>query len=137
MALAVFIEAIFVVMGKPYTAIRQCPLAMDKWVEMVAVPIQTMLGLIHDTNERTVAIPGPYVCELHDLIDRTWHKNCQSFTVREVRQLVGKLGHLAEGAPWDFHLLTRLYTSIAYALAKNKQLLLESSQEFRNIVQSL
>ena len=52
-------------------------------------------------------------------------------------QLVGKLGHLAKGAPWIFHLLTHLYASIAYALAKNKQLLLELSREFREIVHSL
>ena len=74
MALAALIEAIFVIMGKTDTAIRQCPLAMDKWVEMVAGPIQTMLGLVHDTNELTVAIPGPCVCELHNLIDKTWQK---------------------------------------------------------------
>ena len=55
----------------------------------------------------------------------------------EAQQLTGKLGHLAEGAPWAFHLLTHLYASIAYALAKNKQLLLESSREFRDIVHSL
>ena len=55
----------------------------------------------------------------------------------EAQQLTGKLGHLAEGAPWAFHLLTHLYASIAYALAENKQLLLESSQNFHDVVQSL
>ena len=60
MALTALIEAIFVIMGNPDTAIRQCPLAMDKWVDMVAGPIQTMLGLVINTNELTVKIPGPY-----------------------------------------------------------------------------
>ena len=50
MALAALIEAIFVVMGEPNTAIQKCPLAQDKWVEMVAGPVQTSLGLILDTN---------------------------------------------------------------------------------------
>ena len=59
MALAALIEAIFVIMGKPDAAIRQCPLALDKWVDMVLGPIQTMLGHIHETNKITVAIPGP------------------------------------------------------------------------------
>ena len=99
MALAVLIKAIFVIMGKPETTIRRCPLALDKWAEMVPGPTQTMLGLIHDTNKLTVGIPEPYVSELHDLIDATWHKNRRSFTVREAQQLVGKLGHLAKGAP--------------------------------------
>ena len=87
---------------------------------MVPGPIQMMLGLVLDANKLTVAIPGPYVCELHDLINTTWHKNLQSFTVGEAQQLVGKLGHLSEGAPWVFHLMTHLYASIAHALAKNK-----------------
>ncbi len=33
--LAVAIEAIFAVMGKPNTAVRQCPLTMYKWMELV------------------------------------------------------------------------------------------------------
>jgi hypothetical protein len=59
------------------------------------------------------------------------------FTIGEAQRLTGKLGHLAEGAQWVFHLLTHLYASIAYALAKNKQLLADSSPEFRSICLSL
>ena len=64
MALAALIEAIFVIKGEPNTAIQQCPLALDKWVEMVVGPIQTMLGLNLDTNKLIVAIPGSYVEEV-------------------------------------------------------------------------
>jgi hypothetical protein len=56
MVLAATIEAIFVVMGEPDIAVRQCPLAMDKWIELVIGPKQTMLGLIINTNRLTVAI---------------------------------------------------------------------------------
>ena len=55
----------------------------------------------------------------------------------EAQQLTGKLGHLAEGAPWVHHLLTHLYPSIAYSLAENKRLLTELSQEFFDVIQSL
>jgi hypothetical protein len=103
---------------------------------MVVGPIQTMLGLNLDTNKLIVAILGSYVSDVHNLINTTWHKNCQTFIVSEAQQLTGKLGHLTEGAPWAFHLLTHLYASIAYALAKNKQLLLESSQDICEVVQS-
>jgi hypothetical protein len=48
--------------------------------------------------------------------------------------LTGKLARLAEGAHWVFHLLSHLYTSIAHALAENKRLLSESSEEFQTIV---
>jgi hypothetical protein len=51
--------------------------------------------------------------------------------------LTGKLGHLPQGARWIFHLFSHLYGSIAYALSKNKQLLLESLREFRDIINSL
>jgi hypothetical protein len=35
MVLAAMIKAIFVVMGEPNVAVRQCPLAMNKWLELV------------------------------------------------------------------------------------------------------
>ena len=44
-ALAATIEAIFVVMGPPKTEVRQNPLAMDKWIELIVGPQQIMLGL--------------------------------------------------------------------------------------------
>jgi hypothetical protein len=57
--------------------------------------------------------------------------------VSEAQQLTGKLGHLAQGATWIFHLLSHQYASIAYALFKNKRLLLESLREVQDIVNSL
>jgi hypothetical protein len=44
---------------------------------------------------------------------------------------------LAEGAPWVHHLLMQMYASIAKALAANKTILMESSPEFKDIIQSL
>ena len=71
MALAALIEAIFVLMGEPDTNICQCPLAQDKWVEMVAGTVQTMLGLILDTNRLTVAIPRSYINDVCEIIGKT------------------------------------------------------------------
>ena len=127
MTLAAMIEAIFVVMDEPDTAICQCPLAMDKWPELIVKPIQTMIGLVIDTNRLTVAIPQQYVDEVRELLATTWHINRKSFTVNEADKLTGKLGHLAEGAPWVHHLMTQMYASIAKALAANKTTLMESS----------
>ncbi len=75
MVLAATIKAIFVVMGKPDITVRQCPLAMDKWLELVIGSKQTMLGLIIDTNRLTVPIPAKYLQEVLDLINSTWHPN--------------------------------------------------------------
>jgi hypothetical protein len=75
MVLAATIKAIFVVMGKPNVVVRQCPLAMYKWLELVIGPNQTMLGLIINTNRLIVAIPAKYLQEVLDLLNSTWHHN--------------------------------------------------------------
>ncbi len=59
--LAALNEGIFVIMGKPDMTVCQCPLAMDKWLELVIAPKQRMLGLIINTNNLTVGIPPDYV----------------------------------------------------------------------------
>ncbi len=133
MVLMAMIEAIFVVMGEPDVAVRQCPLAMDKWLELVIGPKQTILGLIIDTNRLTVAIPAKYLHKVLDLLNSTWHLNWHHFKVSEAQKLTGKLAFLAKEANWVFHLLSHLYLLIAYALFENKRLLTESSKEFCNI----
>jgi hypothetical protein len=134
MVLAATIEAIFVVMGEPDVAVRQCPLAMDKWLQLEIGPKQTMLGLIIDTNRLIVAIPPKYLQEILKLLNSTWHPNQRYFKVSEAQKLTGKLARLAKGANGVFHLLARLYLLIAYALSENKRFLTKSSAEFRDIV---
>jgi hypothetical protein len=75
MVLVATIKAIFVVMGEPDVAVRQCPLAMDKWLELVIGPKKTMLGLIINTNRLTISIPAKYLQEVLDLLNSTWHPN--------------------------------------------------------------
>jgi hypothetical protein len=135
--LAALIKAIFAVMGAPDTSVRQCSLAMDKWEKLHVAPIQTMLGLIIDTNRMTISVPNNYIQSVHLLIDSTWHTHRQQFTVKEAQELTGKLGHLAKGANWVFHLLTHLFASITYALSQNKRFLADSSPEFQTLIKSL
>ncbi len=125
MVLAAMIEAIFVVMGEPNESVRQCPLAMDKWLELIIGPRRMVLGLIIDTNKMTVSIPAKYRWEVLQLLNTTWHSSWRRFKVSEAQKLTGKLARFAEGANWVFHLLSHLYSSIAYALSNNKALLLE------------
>jgi hypothetical protein len=107
---------------------------MDEWLELVFKPKQTMLGLNIDTNGLTVAIPTKDLQEVLDLLNSTWHPNQHRLKLSEAQKLTGKLAHLTKGSNWVFHLLSNLYSSIAYALSKNKRLLIESSKEFHNIV---
>jgi hypothetical protein len=135
--LAALIEAIFVVMSVPNTSVCQCSLAMDKWKKLHIAPIQTMLGLLMDTNRMIVSIPDNYIQGVCLLIKSTWYTHRQRFTVKEAQELTDKLGHLAKGANWVFHLLTHLYASIAYALSENKKILADSSPEFHTLSKSL
>jgi hypothetical protein len=85
MVQATAIEAIFVVMGKPKVVVRQCPLDMDKWLELVIGPNQTMLSLIINTNKLTVAIPYKYLKEVFGLLNSTWYTNQRCFKVSKAQ----------------------------------------------------
>jgi hypothetical protein len=75
--LAALIEAIFAVLGAPDTSVCQCSLAMDKWEKLHVAPIQTMLGLVINTNRMTISVPDNCIQSVHLLIDSTWHSHCQ------------------------------------------------------------
>jgi hypothetical protein len=75
--LAALIEAIFVAMGVPDTSVRQCSLAMEKWEKLHVAPIQTMLGLLIDTNRMIISIPDNYIQGVRLLIESTWHTHCR------------------------------------------------------------
>ncbi len=98
MVLVAMIEPIFVVMGKPDVAVRQCPLAMDKWLELVIGPKQIMLGLVINTHRLTVAIPAKYLQEVLDLLSSTWHPNQRCSKVSEAKKLTGKLALSCRGS---------------------------------------
>jgi hypothetical protein len=132
MVLVAVIKVIFVMTGGGHTAVRQCPLAMDKWLELVIGPTH-----IIDTNKLTISIPYKYLNKVLDLLNMTWHPNRHCFKVSEAQKISGKLACLAAGANWVFHLLSHLYSLIAYALSKNRRLLTESFHKFQNVVEAL
>ena len=83
--LAALTEAIFVVMGASDTSVRQCGLAMDKWEQLHVAPIQTMLGLLINTNRMIVSIPDDYIQDVCLMIKSTWHTHRQQFRVKEAQ----------------------------------------------------
>jgi hypothetical protein len=84
-----------------------------------------------------VAIPAKYRAEILNLLDSTRHTHWRWFKVSEAQKLTGKLAHLAKGDDWVFHLLSHLYSSIAYVLSENKWLLAKSSQEFCDMIHAI
>jgi hypothetical protein len=89
-----------------------------------------MLSHIINTNKLFVTFPYKYLNKVLDLLNLTRHPNYRRFKVSEAQKLSGKLACLREGAYWVFHLLSHLYSLIAYALSKNRRLLTESSCKF-------
>ena len=134
--LAAIIEAIFTVCGIPDTSVRQCPLSLEKWHELIVGPRQIVLGLVIDTNTMTVGISEDYIRKVRDLLSN-WDPNKRFFKVNDMQKLVGKLARLGEGAPWIFKLMSHLYTSLAFALKSNTELLEKSSSGFRDLVKQI
>ena len=70
--LAATIEAIFTVCGEPQTDIRQCPLLLEKWLEMVIGPTQTVFGLYVNTNMMTIGITQEYRQQVKSMLNDNW-----------------------------------------------------------------
>jgi len=135
--LAAVIEAIFVVMGPPDTRVRQCPLAMDKWLDLTVCHWQIMLGIRINTRTLTVGMPRAYLDEVLNILNKVWPKKRPTFQAHEAQKLVDKLACFAEGAHWVYHLMSHLYTSIAFALKKNKSFLQLHSVEFADLLEKI
>ena len=67
--LSATIEAIFTFCDPE---VRQCPLSLEKWDELVVGTIQTVLGLIVDTNKLTVGITPDYRNQVRELLNESW-----------------------------------------------------------------
>ena len=132
--LAATIEAIFTVCGRSHIEVRQCPLSLEKWEDLVVGSIQIVLGLRVDTNMLTVGITPEYRNQVSQLLNESWPISRRIFKVADIQKLVGKLARLGEGAPWIYKIMSHIYTSLAFALKQNKELLLTCSPKFHEIV---
>ena len=136
-ALAGGLEAIFTILGRPATTLRQSPLAMtNKWKELVIAPNNVFWGLYFCTRAMTVGITPEFRQKVIDLIRTSWHQKRKSFTVSEAEKLAGLLGWLGQGARWIFHLMVHVYSSIAFALRSNTAFLVGSSSTFRALIKN-
>ena len=84
-ALAATIEAIFVVMGPPKTEVRQNPLTIDKWIELVVDPQQIMLGLDICTRSLDVGITSECLAHVRELLDFEWSYEQTTFKVDDMQ----------------------------------------------------
>ena len=107
---------------------------MSKWTEIKVGNKLVMLGLLFDTRKMTVGVPGKYMEEVLALLDDHRHPHRKSFTVNDIELLTGKLGRLGEGAPWVYHLMSHIYSTVATSLLQNSAFLVASSKEFRDLM---
>jgi hypothetical protein len=135
--LAATIEAIFTVCDRSHIEVRQCSLSLEKWDELVVGTVQIVLGLTVDTNKLTIGITPEYRSQVRQLLNESWPTSRRIFKVADIQKLVGKLARLGEGAPWIYKIMSHIYTSRAFALKQNKELLLACSPKFREIVENI
>ena len=83
----------------------------------------------------TVGITPKYRQEVIDLIELHWvGDKAIYFTVPEIERLIGKLGRIGQAFQPIYHLMPRLYSSVAYALRDNKSFLVSTSKAFREML---
>ena len=121
--LAAAVEAIFVTMGLPNLALRSCAVALDKWLLLEVNAIQILLGLLWNTRVMKVIIALEFKMETVHLIQHTWHAGRESFEIRELELLVGKLGRIGQAYRPIYHLMHMMYASVAFALHENHEFL--------------
>jgi hypothetical protein len=118
-ALALGLEGIFTIMGQPCPLLHPVAVALDKLKELKVSTIQILLGLRVNTQEMTVTISDEFCSEALALITTTWHCHWESFMVKELELLVGKLGRIAQAYRPFYFLMSHLYSSLAFALHEN------------------
>lgn len=134
-AVAASIEAIFIALGESDLLSRQDPISWDKLFEMIISYINKILGMIIDTRAMDVGPPTDFLARTIKKL-RAFHDKRKSFTVQEMTELAGLLGHIASTSRWLRHLLSHLYSSITAALNINKSHLISSNTRFRNAIKA-
>jgi len=99
--LAAIIQAIFTVCGRPMIEVRQCPLSLKKWEELVVCSVQTVLGLTVNTNKLTVGITPEYRKQVRDILTEVWPGSRRIFKVADMQKLIGKNGTSWRRCPMD------------------------------------
>ena len=72
-------------MSEPNKQIQQCPLAMDKWNDLVVGEHQILSGLKLITQCLSVSIMDSYLIEVRNIMCKTWYLGSHQFYVFEAQ----------------------------------------------------
>ena len=126
-------EAIFTIMGFPMTHLRQRAVALDKWKGLVVSHCLVILGLVFNTRKMTVGVTPEYRRKVLHLLDSHWIDR-EAFHIKEMEELVGKLGRIGQAYGPIYHLMPHMYASVAFALRDNEYFLASTSRNFRKMM---
>ena len=98
---------------------------------MVVSHRAVLLGLQFDSRQLTIGITDEYRHKVLNLLNDEWPQDVKYFTLHSLVRLAGKLARLGEGAPWVYHLMPQIFSSIAYTLRRNHAFLLRESTSFQ------
>ncbi|KAL7539229.1 hypothetical protein ACHAWF_006339, partial [Thalassiosira exigua] len=134
-AIAVSIEAIFILLGDSDLIFRQDPVSFDKLEEMMVNYMN--LDCQHKDNDMTVQTPLDYIASTANTQEKHWQKKMNSCKLKEIETLAGCLGHIANTAPWLRFLMAHVYTSIARALKVSTSILITTNKGFRDMIKTI
>lgn len=133
-AVAASIEAIFILLGESDLEKRQDPISFDKMEETMINYLNRPLGMEIHTRTMRVRTPVEYVCGTVNILAAHWHPKRKTFELSEIETLTGRLGYIADTAPWLRYMMSHLYTSIAAALGESKAHLILTRKDFRDLL---
>ena len=89
---------------------------------------------LENTRDMTVSITPEFRMETLHLIQHTWHDGRESFEIRKLELLVGKLGRIGYAYRPIYHLVPMMYASVAFALYENHEFLVSTNHGYRTNV---
>ncbi len=66
-----------------------------------------------------------------------WPTSQRIFKGADIQKLIGKLASLGKGVPWIYKIMSHIYTSLAFALKQNKELLTNCSPKFQDLLATI
>ena len=112
---------------------RQVAVSVEKLSELVVSHKLVLLGFQFNSRRMTVGLTDKYRAELLDLLFNTWHRGRESFTVKEIEKLIGKLNRAGQTLRAIYHLMSHIYASVAYAMRENQHYLETHMGKFRAV----
>jgi hypothetical protein len=85
----------------------------------------------------TVTISDKFYSKVLALLTTTRHCYRESFTVKELELLVGKLGRIVQAYRPFYFLMSHLYSSLAFALRENRAFPVNTSKRFHALIKKM